>query len=160
MPGFRRRLIVNGEASPRRHPPLEGDVVKGSTFVPVMFRQRGQQRVAISPPGVDTPVMMPTLPARPALPKRHDPALLKALARGFYWQHLIESGVVSGAGEIAKRDGVHRVSVNELLRMARLAPAIVEAAMAGQLAQTVSRQVLVRAAMPRGWDEQRARLNV
>lgn len=158
MPGFRRRLIVNGEASPRRHP-LEGDVVKGSTFVPVRFRQRGQHRVAIAPPGVDTPMMMPTLPARPTLPKRHDPALLKALARGFYWQHLIDTGVVMDAGEIAKREGVHRVSVNELLRMARLAPSIVEAVMAGQLAQTVSRQVLVRAAMPRGWDAQRAELN-
>lgn len=108
---MKRRLVVRGEAQARRHP-LEGDVVSLSTFVPVRFRQRGQQRVAIAPVGV------------------------------------------SGAGEIARREGLTRASVNELLRMARLAPAIIEAAMAGRLARTVSRQGLVRASMPRGWEEQ------
>lgn len=153
MPGFRRRLIVSGEAYPRRHP-LEGDVVKGSTFVPVTFRHRGQRKVAIAPPGVDTPVT--TAASVPVLPKLHDPTLLKALGKGIYWQHLIDTGKVADATEIAKRERVHRATVNELLRLALLAPAIVEAAMAGRLAQTVTLEGLLKVALPRGWGEQQA----
>lgn len=154
---MKRRLVVRGEAQARRHP-LEGDVVSLSTFVPVRFRQRGQQRVAIAPLEVSQPVRLADAPSSP-LPKMHDPALLTAIGRGLYWQHLIETGAVSGAGEIAQREGLTRVSVNELLRLARLAPAIIEAALAGRLARTVSRQGLVRASMPRGWDAQWVEVN-
>jgi hypothetical protein len=150
-------LIVNGEAYQRRHP-LEGDVVKGSTFVPITFRHRGRCKVAIAPAGIDAPVT--TAAAVPALPKLHDPTLLKALGKGFYWQHLIDTGKVSDATEIAKREGVHRATVNELLRLALLAPAIVEAAMAGSLAQTVTFDALLKVTLPRGWWEQRQLLNV
>lgn len=151
MPGFRRRLIVSGEAYQRRHP-LEDDVVKGSTFVPVTFRHRGQRKVAIAPPGVDCAVTMAT--KAPALPPTHDPTLLKALGKGFYWQHLLDSGKVADTTEIAKREGLHRATVNELLRLALLAPKIIEAAMAGRLPQTVTLEMLLKAALPRGWREQ------
>lgn len=46
--------------------------------------------------------------------------------------------------------------MNQLLRLVRLAPTIVESALAGQLAQTVSLEVLLKAALPRGWGEQLA----
>lgn len=154
MPGFKRRLIVNGEAHQRRHP-LEGDVIKGSTFVPVTFQHRGQRKVAIASAGVETPVMLGA--HAPVLPKLHDPTLLKALGKGFYWQHLIDTGKVTCAAEIAKREGVHRATVNELLRPAQLAPAIVDAAMTARLAQTVTLEKLLKAALPRGWGEQRKR---
>lgn len=153
MPGFRRRLIVSGDAYPRRHP-LEGDVVKGSTFVPVTFRHRGQRKVAIAPAGVDTPVT--TGVSVPPLPKLHDPTLLRALGKGFYWQHLLDTGKVVDTTEIAKREGVHRATVNELLRLALLAPEIIEAALAGRLPQTVTLERLLKAALPRGWGEQLA----
>jgi hypothetical protein len=130
MARFRRKLLVNGEAHARRHP-LEGDAVKLSTFVPITFRQRGQRKVAIAPPGVEAPVTMGAL--APALPVIHDPTLLKALGKGFYWQQLIDTGKVADATEIAKREGVHRATVNELLRLALLAPSIIEAALAGRL---------------------------
>jgi hypothetical protein len=41
--------------------------------------------------------------------------------------------VMGDATEIAKREGVHRATVNELLRLALLAPSIIEAALAGRL---------------------------
>lgn len=71
-------------------------------------------------------------------------------------QHLLDSGKVADTTEIAKREGLHRATVNELLRLALLAPKIIEAALEGQLPQTVTLEGLLKAALPRGWRDQQA----
>lgn len=50
--------------------------------------------------------------------------MLVALARAFYWQQLLDDGVVASGTEIAQREGLHHSTVNELLRLTLLEPAI------------------------------------
>jgi hypothetical protein len=45
--------------------------------------------------------------------------------RAFYWQHLLDDGVVASGTDIAKREGLHPSTVNELLRLTLLEPALV-----------------------------------
>lgn len=49
------------------------------------------------------------------------------LTRAFCWQPLLDSGVVSSGSEIAQREGPHHSTVNELLRLTLLEPAIIQA---------------------------------
>lgn len=63
---------------------------------------------------------------------QHDQPLLVALTRAFYWQQLLDDGVVASGGEIAQREGRHQSTVNELLRLTLLEPAIIQAILAGQ----------------------------
>ena len=59
------------------------------TFVPLMFRRRGARRVAADERHV------------------HDVTLLEGVARGFYWQHLVDTAVMkSGCGISCSRSSV------------------------------------------------------
>lgn len=55
-----------------------------------------------------------------------------ALTRAFYWQQLQGDGVVGSDSEIAQRDGLHHLTVNELLRLTLLQPTIIQSILAGQ----------------------------
>lgn len=48
-----------------------------------------------------------------------------------YGLRLVDTGVITDAGEIAKREDSHRMSVNDLLRIDLLAPSTVEVAIGG-----------------------------
>lgn len=150
----RTRTLVVQEGTPheRRHP-LEGGGARITTFVPLRFKKRGGRKVVVPPAGVEQAVTIES-PA-PAIPASLDPTLIRAIARGFYWQHLLDTGVVEETSEIAEREGVHRVTVNESLRFALLAPDIVQAALDGDLPRTVSLEALQRRTIPDSWGLQR-----
>ncbi|NBO02470.1 MAG: hypothetical protein EBV21_13700 [Betaproteobacteria bacterium] len=44
----------------------------------------------------------------------------------FYWQQLLDDGVVASGSDIARREGLHHSTVNELLRLTLLEPAIIQ----------------------------------
>jgi hypothetical protein len=90
---------------------MNGDM---ETFVPLEFQRRGVQRLAVT--------------EAPA----HDTTFLEALGRAFYWQRLIDEGLMENGREIARREGLHPTTVNELLRLTLLAPDIIEMLMAGR----------------------------
>ena len=56
---------------------------------------------------------------------------------------------------IGEREGIHRSTINELLRLALLAPDIVQATYKGTLPRAVSLEAILRAKVPLDWDEQR-----
>ncbi|WP_407278193.1 site-specific recombinase resolvase [Aromatoleum evansii] len=147
----RKKLVPAGQPFDRRHP-LEAGEVRVTTFVPLTFKKRGIQKVVVAPAGVDAPVKIGTL--MPAIPPNHDPTLLKALARGFYWQKLLDGGTVTSAAEIAEREGLHRVTVNDALRFTLLAPDIVAAILEGCLAPTFTLEALQRNTVPLDWYRQ------
>lgn len=118
----RKKLLPTGQPHERRHP-LEQGGVWITTFVPLQFRKRGIKKVVVAPVGVEDPVVVSMSAA--AITPSQDPTLLKALARGVYWQHLLDTGAAGDAAEIAEREGLHRVTVNDGLRFALLAPDIV-----------------------------------
>lgn len=147
-----KKLLPAGQPHERRHPLEEGGV-RITTFVPLQFRKRGIKKVVVAPAGVEDPVKVQTVGA--VLPPSQDPTLLRVLARGFYWQHLLDSGVVEAAAEIAEREGLHRVTVNDGLRFALLAPDIVRSALEGSLPRTMSLEMLQRRSVSLEWPEQR-----
>ena len=61
-----------------------------------------------------------------------DPALLRALARGYQWFGELASGRVSSTKQIAAREGVSDSYVRHVVPLGLLAPEIVEAICVGQ----------------------------
>lgn len=147
-----KKLIPTGQPHARRHP-LEDGGVRITTFVPLQFKKRGIKKVVVGPVGVDDPVVVnaPTPAISPVL----DSPLLKTLGRGYYWQHLLDTGAARDAAEIAEREGLHRVTVSDALRFALLAPSIVQEALNGTLPRTMSLEMLQRRTIPLAWDGQR-----
>jgi hypothetical protein len=60
-------------------------------------------------------------------PTRADPALVKALARAFRYQKLLDEGRYASLGEMAAGERIDRGYLGRLLQLRLLAPAIVEA---------------------------------
>jgi hypothetical protein len=91
--------------------------------VPFAIRKRGGRKLVITPDGTT---------ASPAQRARVDSAILKALARGFRWRKLLETGDFSTIEEIAEAENINPSYVSRVLRMTLLAPDIVEAILAGR----------------------------
>ena len=90
--------------------------------VPFAIRKRGGRTLVITPDGIA---------AAPTPRSRVDSALLKALARGFRWRKLLESGHFVTIEEIAEAENINPSYISRVLRMTLLAPEIVEAILAG-----------------------------
>jgi hypothetical protein len=147
-----KKLLPTGQPHERRHP-LEDGGMKFTTFVPLQFKKRGIKKVVVGPVGVDDPVVVNV--AAFVITPSQDPTLLKTLARGYYWQHLLDTGTAGVAAEIAEREGLHRVTVSDALRFALLAPGIVQAALDGTLPRTMTLEMLQRRTVPLDWAGQR-----
>ena len=63
---------------------------------------------------------------------RVDNAMVKALARAFRWQRMLDEGVCGTIEELAKREKVNRGYMSRVLRLTLLAPDIVEAILDGR----------------------------
>ncbi|MGI8427412.1 MAG: site-specific recombinase resolvase [Actinomycetota bacterium] len=107
------------------------------TFVPMELQRRGVRRLAVT----ETPA--------------HDTTFLEALGRAFYWQRLINEGMVKSGSEIARREGLHPSTVNELLRLTLLAPDIIEMLMAGRQPRRLTLMWFQRNRLPVDWQAQR-----
>jgi hypothetical protein len=91
--------------------------------VPFAIRKRGGRKLVVTPGGTT---------AAPATRARVDSALLKALARGFRWRKLLETGDFSTLQEIADAENINPSYVSRVVRMTLLAPEIVEAILSGR----------------------------
>ena len=113
-------------------------------IVPFTIRKRGGRKLILTPDGS---VAAPTARARP------DSALLKALARGFRWRKLLETGDFATIEEIADAENVNPSYVSRVMRMTLLAPEIVEAILAGKQPEGLT---MARAMQPfpREWKRQ------
>jgi len=68
-----------------------------------------------------------------AVPRyRVDNSMVKALARGFRWRRLLETGFYTSIEEMAAAEKINSTYVGRLLRMSLLAPSIVEAILDGR----------------------------
>ena len=125
----------------------DGGQVKLSTFIPLKIRKRGGSTVMVRPDG------QVGAPGKVATPI--DQPLLVALTRAFYWQHLLDDGVVASGTDIAKREGLHHSTVNELLRLTLLEPAVIQAILAGKKPRCMSLLWFQRNPLPTDWLAQR-----
>jgi hypothetical protein len=110
---------------------------KLETFLPLQFRRRGAQRVI-----VDDRYF-------------HDVKLLEGVARAFYWQHLIDTGVMKSGSDIARAEGLHPSVPNELMRLTLLAPDIIEKLMMGSQPRRMNLIWFRRNSLPVDWSAQR-----
>lgn len=126
----------------------DGGQIKLSTFIPLKIRRRGASKVVVRPDG--------QVEAAGKVTPQNDQPLLVALTRAFYWQHLLDDGVAASGSEIAQREGLHHSTVNELLRLTLLEPAIIQAILAGKQPRCMSLLWFQRNPLPTDWAAQRA----
>jgi len=82
----------------------------------------------------------------------HDPDAI-------HWGHVgdlgrVDAGLVKSGTEIARREGLHHTTVNELLRLTLLAPELVRAILDGRQPKTLSLIWLKNNELPDGWEAQ------
>jgi hypothetical protein len=85
-----------------------------------------------------------------------DPALLKALARAFRYQKLLDEGRYASISEMAAGERIERGYLGTLLRLTLLAPEMVEAILNGRQPEGVMLPALLEG-VPVGWGEHRHR---
>jgi hypothetical protein len=86
-----------------------------------------------------------------------DDTLVKALARTWRWQRMLDEGVYSSVSEIGDAEGISKIYVSRILRLALLAPDIIEAILAGRADGSPMLEQLERP-LPTSWEGQRRRI--
>ncbi|MBP0496471.1 hypothetical protein [Roseomonas indoligenes] len=119
--------------------------------VPLRIRRRPGRKTVVTPEGVS--------PASPtsAIPTRADPALVKALARAFRYQRMLDEGQYASITEMAEAERLDRGYMGRLLQLTLLAPDIVEALLDGQPSEPLHLPSLI-ASLPASWAQQRSAL--
>jgi hypothetical protein len=116
--------------------------------VPMTIRRR---------PGRKTVVMPVRAHGEATVPTRADPALVKALARAFRYQKLLDEGRYASISEMAAAERIERGYLGSLLRLTLLAPALVEELMEGRAGSVPSLPELHQP-FPEVWEHQREAL--
>jgi len=115
--------------------------------VPLKIRRRPGRKMVVTPvleAGGDATV-----------PTRADPALMKALARAFRYQRLLDEGRYASITEMAAAERIERGYLGSLLRLTLLAPDIVEGILDGRRIDGSTLPALL-APIPVAWPAQRA----
>ncbi len=84
-----------------------------------------------------------------------DPELMKAVAQAHRWLDLLLSGKVASIRELSRREGDRERHIGQHLRLAFLAPDIIEAILEGRQPSILTAEQLIRTDPPLDWDEQR-----
>nr|WP_246521850.1 hypothetical protein [Neoroseomonas terrae] len=90
---------------------------------------------------------------------RTDPALVKALARAFRYQRLLDDGRYASITEMAEAERVERGYLGTLLRLTLLAPDIIQTMIDARAPEGANLPFLL-GAFPECWTDQRDALRV
>jgi hypothetical protein len=112
--------------------------------VPMTFKTRGGRKLVISPDGV---------PSWAEPHTRIDNTMVKALARAFRWRKLMETAVYITIEEIAAAEKINTSYVSRVLRLALLAPEIIEMIIDGRQPTDLTMAMLMKP-FPPEWKEQ------
>lgn len=85
----------------------------------------------------------------------HDSLILVAVSRAMYWTTLLESGAYARVSDLAEAEGLKPTTVGRILRLARLAPDLVEDLLQGRQPARLTLYWLMRHDIPSLWSEQR-----
>jgi hypothetical protein len=117
-----------------------------SIEIPMTFKKRGGRRIIVLPDGSH---------GHPMPAATIDNAMVKAIARAFRWQKLLENGTYSCLDEIAKAERIGPSFISRTIRLASLAPDILDSILDGrQPAQLTLKDLLVQ--FPVEWAKQRS----
>jgi hypothetical protein len=87
----------------------------------------------------------------------NDPIVLN-IARGFYWQEMIDNGKIANIRELAKIMNVNESYVGRTIRLTMLSPEIIHRAIRGTLPEDISLAKLYK--LPDRWEEQLKQLGI
>jgi hypothetical protein len=122
---------------------LDGDTLV--VRIPMRFQRRSGRKRIVAPDGSE---IVPTSKPQP------DSTLVKALARAWRWQRMLDEGRFASIRELAEAEQVSHSYVGRVLRLSLLAPDIVEQILDGrsdpELAQLIQ-------PFPVEWERQRQR---
>jgi hypothetical protein len=122
--------------------------LEGTTLVvriPMRFQRRGGRKRIVAPDGTE---IAPRSKSEP------DGTLIKALARAWRWQRMLESSEYGTLAELADAEGIRRSYVCRVLRLTLLAPDIVERIFDGRPTAGLARFLKP---FPFEWERQRER---
>jgi hypothetical protein len=109
-----------------------------------MQRRGGRKRI-VAPDGSDL---------APSSKPQADSTLVKALARAWRWQRLLDDGVYASVSDIGDVEDISRSYVSRILRLALLSPDTIEAILGGTADESLMLERLERP-LPADWREQR-----
>ena len=117
--------------------------------VPLKIRRAPGRKMVVTP--------IPPAGADAAIPTRADPAVVKALARAFRYQRLLDEGKYASITEMAAAEKIERGYLGSLLRLTLLAPDLVELILDGRAPDRIVLPALLEPA-PLVWAHQREHL--
>ena len=124
------------------------DTLTLDQFVPLTMKKRGVElRLVIQ--------------NEPTSSSKADVVLLKTIARAHRWFDQLLSGEIKSLTAIATREGLNYRFVGKIIRLAFLAPEIVEAIAEGRQTPELSTELLTkRIRLPLDWNDQKRSLNL
>jgi hypothetical protein len=99
------------------------------------FQRRGGRKRIVAPDGSE---IARTTKSQP------DGTLVKALARAWRWQRMLDDGGYASVSDIGDAENISKSYVSRILRLGLLAPDLVEAMLAGGMDQPVLLERLER----------------
>ena len=120
------------------------------TMVPLTIRRKKNRKLLTPPSGSSANVMSGGM----------DIPMIKTLGKAFYWQRLLDEGKYATATDLARAFKLEPGWVAEVLRMANLAPEIIEAILDGSQPRHLNLQTIRgrQETLPRDWEEQKKML--
>jgi hypothetical protein len=122
---------------------LDGEILV--VRIPMRFQRRGGRKRIVAPDGSE---IAPTSKPQP------DGTLVKALARAWRWQRLLEEGRFASVRQLGEAEQVGLSYVSRILRLTLLAPDVVERIMDGRPTAGLARFLKP---FPFEWERQRER---
>jgi hypothetical protein len=119
-----------------------------SSGIPRRFQRRGGRKRIVAPDGSE---IVPTSKPQPG------GTLIKAIARAHRWQRMLDDSVYASVSDIGDAENISKSFVSRILRLALLAPDIIDAILAGTKAQSIMLAQLERP-LPASWEEQRRKI--
>ena len=129
-------------------PKLSPDGTTMTVRVPMKFQVRGGRKLVVTPDG------SPSW-AKPR--KRIDNAMVKALARAFRWQKLLDDSTYTTIEDIANSEKINPSYVSRVLRLTLLSPEIVEMILDGRQSLSLTMKELL-IGFPLEWGLQKSKL--
>jgi hypothetical protein len=103
-------------------PKIKDDERTLTVRIPIVIRKRGGKKLVLAPDGKTAP----------SFSRRIDNSMVKALARAFRWQELLENGTYATIAEIAELEKINDTYVGRVLRLTLLAPQNIEMIVSGR----------------------------
>lgn len=110
--------------------------------IPLTFKKRGGRKMIVTPDG-----------AHWAPRPRVDNAMVKALARAFRWQRMLDEGVHATLRDLARAEGVAPSYVSGILQLTLLEPNLVDAILDGRQRADLQLEILLKG-FPLEWSRQ------